>query len=133
MRAPALGVAEVGRGGAAGGRGVRELVSPEVAVASEDLLAVGFGALVRLDVGVGQQMGLQVGPLVEASAALVALVRRVLHVQDAVDGQSPGLTEAFAAILAFERLFLRVDVSEAEQLLALLRTQTITASKSQTQ
>jgi hypothetical protein len=56
-------------------------------------------------------MCFEVGALVEASSTLVALVGRVVHVQNSVHGQSARLTEAFPAVLALERLLLRVDVS----------------------
>lgn len=64
-----------------------------------------------LDIGMGQQMGLEVGPLVEASLTNGTSVGRLLHVQDSVDGQGPRLAEAFAAFIALERLLFRVDVS----------------------
>lgn len=52
---------------------VREAVPAEVAVPAEHFAA--RRAVVRLDVGVRQQVRLQVGPLVEAPAAHRTLVR----------------------------------------------------------
>jgi hypothetical protein len=84
-------------------------VSAEIAVAPEDFLA--GRALVRFEVGVRQHVGLEIGALVEAASANWALVRRLFQVQNAMDGQRPRLAETFAAIGAFERLLLRVDVT----------------------
>lgn len=64
---------------------VREAVPAEVAVPAEHFAA--RRAVVRLDVGMRQQVRLQVGPLVEAPAAHRALVRRLLQMQDLVHGQ----------------------------------------------
>ena len=64
-----------------------------------------------LDVGMGQQMGLEVGPLIEASLTNGTSVGRLLHVKDSVDGQCPRLAKALAAFIALERLLFRVDVS----------------------
>ena len=83
-------------------------VSPQVAIASELFATV--GAVVGFDVGVGEEVSLEVGSLIEGATAGVALVRRVLHVQDPVHGQRPRLTEPFSALRALERLFLRMDV-----------------------
>lgn len=83
-------------------------VSSEVAVASELFPAV--RTVVWLDVGVGEEVSLEVGSLVEGATACVALVRRVLHVEDAMHCQRPRLTEPFATLAALERLLLRVDV-----------------------
>ena len=88
---------------------MRHDVAAEVAVAPEHLLA--RRALVRLQVRVGEEMRLEVGSLVEAAGTDWALVRRLLQVQNAVDGQRPRLAETFAAIGAFERLLLRVNVT----------------------
>lgn len=60
-------------------------------------------------------MGLQVRPLVEAPAANGALVGRLFHVQDLVDGQCPGLAETLAAFETLEWLLLGVDVSEDDE------------------
>ena len=88
-------------------------MAPQVAVPAEDFPA--RVALVRLVVGVGEQVRLQVGALVEAPVAHGTLVRRFLHVQDLVDGEGARLAEAFATFGAFEWLFLGVDVSEKER------------------
>ena len=57
-------------------------------------------------------MSFEVGPLVEGSTTRGTLVRRVLHVQNAMNGESSTLAESLAAFGALERLFLRVDVPE---------------------
>lgn len=89
--------------------GVSEGVATEVAVTSKDFAA--RVAFVGLQVGVSQQMRLQVGTLIEAAGADGALVRRFLQVKDPMDGQRPGLAESFAAITALERLLFRVNVA----------------------
>lgn len=55
-------------------------------------------------------MSLEIAPLIKASGADRALVRRLLHVQDLVNGQGPALAESLAAFGALERLLLAVDV-----------------------
>ena len=62
-----------------------------------------------------QQVGLQVGPLVEAPVTDGTLVRGLFHVKDLVDGERPRLAEPFAALGALERLFFRVDVPVVPQ------------------
>ena len=91
---------------------MREAVTPEVAIASEYFAA--GGAVVRFDVGVGEQVGLEVGALVETAAAHRTLVGGLLHMQDLVHGQSPRLAEPLATLSALERLLLRVDVPATE-------------------
>lgn len=71
--------------------------------------------MVRLDVGVREQMGLQVRALVEAPVADRALVGRLLEVEDLVDGERARLAESLPALGALERLLLRVDVPAAER------------------
>jgi hypothetical protein len=83
-------------------------MTPKVAIASENLAA--GRAVVGFDVGVGQQVGLEVGALVEAAAAHRTLVGGLFHVQNLVHGQGPGLAEPLATLPALERLLLRVDV-----------------------
>lgn len=61
-------------------------------------------------VRVRQKMSLQVTPLVEAPGANRTLVRRLLHVQDLVYGQSPALAESFSTFAAFKWLLFAVDV-----------------------
>jgi len=87
---------------------MRQAVPAQVTVPSEHFAAV--GAIVGLDVRVGQQVGLEVAPLVETPAARRTLVRRVFHVQDLVDGQCPRLAEPLAALVALEGLLLGMDV-----------------------
>lgn len=57
-------------------------------------------------------MRFQIGALVEAAIAHLALVRRLLQVERFVDGQCARLAEAFAAFGALEWFFLRMNVSE---------------------
>ena len=71
-------------------------------------------ALVGLVVRMGQQVGLQVAPLVEAALAHGTLVRALLHVQDLVDGQGPRLAEPFSAVGAFERLLFRMNIPKVK-------------------
>ena len=92
---------------------MRHLVTPQVAAAAEEFGAA--GTLVGLVVGVGEQVGLEVGALVETAAAHRTLVWGLLHVQDLVHGQSPGLAEPLATLSALERLLLRVDVPATER------------------
>lgn len=87
---------------------VREAVPAEIAVPAEHFTA--RRAIVRFDVGVRQQVRLQVGPLVKAPAAHRTLVRRFLQVQDLMHGQRARLTEPFAALQTFERFLLGVYV-----------------------
>ncbi|GFW54769.1 hypothetical protein TNCV_2654091 [Trichonephila clavipes] len=92
---------------------VSETVPPEVAVPPEHL-ATGV-AVVGLDVGVRQEVRFEVAALVEGATARVTLVRGVLHVEDAVHCQCPGLTKTFTALRALERLLLGVDVPEIRE------------------
>ncbi len=71
--------------------------------------------LLWLDVSVGQQMGLQVGALVEAPLANGTPVRALLHVEDLVDGQGARLAEALPAVVTLEGLLLGVDVPVVPQ------------------
>ena len=87
---------------------VRQGVASEVTIPPEHL-ATGT-TLVGLVVGVSEQVGLEVGALVEAAAAHRTLVWGLLHVQDLVNGQCPRLAEPLAALTTLERLLLRVDV-----------------------
>lgn len=81
---------------------------PQVAVASKNLAA--GRTVVGLDVGVGEQVGLEIAALIEAARTDWALVGRLFHVKDFVDSQSSRLTKSFATFAAFEGLFLAVDV-----------------------
>ena len=87
---------------------MRQGVATEVAITPKHL-ATGT-TLVGLVVGVGEQVGLEVGALVETAAAHRTLVGGLLHVQDLVHGQSPRLAEPLATLSTLERLLLRVDV-----------------------
>jgi hypothetical protein len=71
--------------------------------------------LLWLDVSVGQQMGLQVGALVEAALAYGTPVRALLHVEDLVDGQGAGLAEALPTVVTLKGLLLGVDVPVVPQ------------------
>lgn len=42
--------------------------------------------MIRFDVGVGKEVGFEVGPLIEASGADGTLVRRLFHMKDFVYG-----------------------------------------------
>jgi len=64
---------------------------------------------------VSQQVGLQVGSLIETSLTDGTLVGRFLHVQDLVDRQCPGLTEPLSAVRTFERFFLGMNVPVVPQ------------------
>jgi hypothetical protein len=94
--------------GAGAAQVVREAVSSQVAVAPKDLAAA---AVIWLDVGVREEVSLQVRALVEAPAANRTLVRRLLHVQDLVHGQRARLAEALAALDAFKWFLFGMDIS----------------------
>jgi hypothetical protein len=89
-----------------------ECVPSKVAVSAKDLSAV--GAFVWLEVGVGEEVGLQVGALVEGPRADGTLVRGLVHVQDLVHCQRPRLTKSLPTFRTFERLLLTVNVPEEE-------------------
>lgn len=67
--------------------------------------------LPRLDIGVGEEVGLQVGPLVEVALTNGTTVGRLLHVEDLVHCQRAGLAEALAALLTLKGLLFGVDVA----------------------
>lgn len=87
-------------------------VSPQITISPKNFSAT--IAFVRFMIGMGKQVGFQVGSLVERPGADLAFVRRLFHMEDLVHGQGPGLAESFAALVAFERFFLRMDVSVTE-------------------
>ena len=58
--------------------------------------------LFGLDVGVGLQVGLQVGPLVKTPLTYRAPVWSLLIVKYLVNCQGPRLTESFPAVRAFK-------------------------------
>lgn len=93
--------------------GVGQHVPPQVTVPPEDGTA--GGTFVGFQVRVSEEVSLEVAPLVEAPPAGWALVGRLLHVEDLVDGQRAALAEAFATLAAFERLLLAVDVPEKDK------------------
>lgn len=59
-----------------------------------------------------EKVRLEVAALVERSAARVALVWRLVQVEDAVDGQRAALTEPLATLATLERFLLAVDIPE---------------------
>ena len=79
---------------------MREFMSSEIAVPPKDFPTL--IAFVGFMIGVREQMGLQIGPLVEASHANWTLMRRFVHVKNLVYCQSAGLTKSLAANFAFE-------------------------------
>jgi len=95
--------------------GVGQLVPSEITISPEYFPAL--IALVWLVISVSQQVGLQVGSLIETSLADGALVRRLLHVENLVNCQSPRLTKTFPAVRTLERLFFRVNVAMVSQVI----------------
>lgn len=87
---------------------VREAVPAEIAIPAEHFAA--RWTIIRFDVRVRQQVGFEVGPLVEAPAAHGTLVRRFLQMKDLVHGERARLTESFATLETFERFLLGVYV-----------------------
>lgn len=66
--------------------------------------------MIRLDVRVRKQMSLQVAPLIKTPGADGTFVRRLLHMQNFVDGQCPALAKSFTALGAFKRFLLAVYI-----------------------
>ena len=64
---------------------MRQLVSPEIAISSEDLPTL--IALVWFVIRVGEKVSLQIGALVKLSLTDGTLMRRLFHVKDLVNGQ----------------------------------------------
>ena len=93
--------------------GVRERVSSQIAVASKHFTT--RRALVRFEVGVREEVSLEIGSLIEAARTDGAFVRRLFQMQNPVDGQRSRLAKAFAAIATFKRLLLRVDVTNEKR------------------
>ena len=89
---------------------VSQSVAPQIAITAEHLAA--RRTLVRFQIGVRQQMSLQIGTLVETARANGTLVRRFFQVQNPVHGQRSRLAKAFAAITAFEWLLFRMNITE---------------------
>lgn len=87
-----------------------EAMPPQITVSAKHFAAL--RTVVRFDVRVGQQVRFQVGSLVERPTANGTFVRRLLHVQDLMDGQSARLTKTFATLGALERFFLAVYIPE---------------------
>ena len=83
---------------------VCQLVSPEITVSPEDLFAL--VAFIGLVISVSEEMGLQVGPLVETPTADWTLVWGLLHVQDLVHSQRSRLAKSFATFTALEWFLL---------------------------
>lgn len=129
-----LVVQDVGRGrlfghvrvhgcGGHGRQVVREAVPAEVAVPAEHFAA--RRTVVRFDVGVRQQVRLEIGPLVKTPAAHWTLVRRLLQMEDLVHGQCARLAETLTALQTLERFLLGVyvpaDISRAHARCSLRR------------
>ena len=88
-------------------------MSSEIAVSSEHLATL--IALVGFVISVGKKMSFEIWSLIEASLAHLALVRRLLHVKDLMNGQCSRLTESLPTFCADERLLLGVNVSMISQ------------------
>ena len=88
-----------------------QTVPSQVAVPPEDLAAA--VTVVWFDVGVRQEMGLEVAALVEGPIAGRAPMGGLLKVKGLVNGQGTSLTETLATIRTFEWLLLGMDVSAA--------------------
>ena len=87
-----------------------EAVTTQVTVPAKYLATV--GAVEGFDVGVREEVCLQVATLVERSSTGGTLVGRLLHVERLVNGERPCLAESFPTFTAFEWFLLRMDVPE---------------------
>jgi hypothetical protein len=87
-----------------------QAMPPQITVPSKHLPTC--RTVVRFDVRVSEQMGLEVRPLIERPATHRTLVRRLFHVEDFVDGEGAGLAETLAAFRALEGLFFAVYIPE---------------------
>lgn len=67
--------------------------------------------MIRLDVGVGQEVSLEVGALVEAARAHWALMGGLLHVENFMDCQGARLAESLSALAAFKWFLFRMNIS----------------------
>ena len=67
--------------------------------------------LLGFDVGVSQEMGLQVGFLIETSLTDRTAMRRLLVMEDFVNGQGSVLTETLSTVITFEWFLFAVDVT----------------------
>ena len=76
-----------------------------------------FQQLLGFDVGVGEQVGFQVGPLVETSLADWTSVWSLLEVKDLVNSQCATLTESFSTVATFEWFLFGVDVAVVPQVI----------------
>lgn len=72
----------------------------------------GLNPKILRNIRVRQKMRLQVAPLIEAPTTYRAFVRRLLHMHDFMNRQSPTLAKPLAALVAFERLLLTVYISK---------------------
>lgn len=81
---------------------------PQITIPPED--GTTRGTLVGLEVGVGEEVRLEVAALVEGAAAGGTLMWRLLHMKDLVDGQGTTLAEPFTTLTTLKRLLLAVDV-----------------------
>ena len=76
-------------------------------------------ALVWLVVRMGQQVSLQVGPLVETPLTDGTPVRGLLVVENLVDGERAGLTESFTTVRALERFLFGMDVAVVPEIVSI--------------
>lgn len=85
----------------------------KVAISAKDLSAM--GAFVWLEVGMGEEVGLQVGTLIEGPRADRTLMRGLVHVKDLMHCQRPRLTKSLTTFSTFEWLLLTVNVPDEGQ------------------
>ena len=67
-------------------------------------------AVVRLDVCVSEEVGLEIAALVEGTTAGGAFVRGLLEVESLVHSQCPCLAESFTTVRALEWFLFGMDV-----------------------
>ena len=67
--------------------------------------------LLGFDVGVSEQVGLEIGPLVETSLTDRTAMRRLFKMENLVDSQCSVLTKPFAAIITLEGFLFRMDIT----------------------
>lgn len=77
----------------------------------------GLDSEVLRNVRVREKVRLEIASLIEAPAAHLTLVRRLLHMHDFMNRQSPTLAKPFAALVTFERLLLAVYISMISQMI----------------
>ena len=82
---------------------------PEITISSKHFVAVATRE--RLLLGVGEQEGFEVGPLVEGFPARRTSMRALLHMEDLVNRKRPRLAKSLSTFVALERLFFGMNVS----------------------